>query len=912
VLRTPVLDRDCQTVAIGSLAPFSAADPVETPPPRLSLAGSSVGSRARLTVRLPEPGEVFSGFRLMEELGHGTFARVYLARQEALAGREVAVKLSLKATREPERLARLQHTNVVPVYSVHTQSAVQVICMPFLGRRTLADALLGHRKGQPAPGQSTRKAFATKRGSSIADSRSGRLPAPKSDSSPDIVCDTDPLLRDVPRVLTILKQLAEGLAHAHERGVLHLDLKPANVLLADTGEPMLLDFNLSFDESEGKREVVGGTIPYMAPEQLLDLQSRGKGAIDARTDLYSLGVMAFELLAARHPFPVNARNMTEFGHLIAMREAGPPELREINPEIPAAVESIVRKLLAPKPENRYQTARQLVEDLDRQITDRPLRFAPDRSPTERLNKWRRRNPRALVALVVAAVVAAAGGTGAFAYSEVQRREVGEAESRARRTQDGLDAARLDLVLPNDAAARARGMNAALQLLGEWNLPHDPKWQSKPAFQRVPARQKPILSADIGELLLLTALARWESDRTPAAAAEARYLNELAGGCYADAPPFLVRQRAELDAAIAGQAVEIPELPAPSTARDYFLDGAALFVLGKFDAATRPLEKAIAAQPNHGAAQFLLARCRQHLGQYERAVERYQSAGVLLPKDARPAYFMGISYGNLGRPIAAEECFATAIELDAKFGDAYRARGVARTEQHEFEAAEADFTAALANGASKLQSLHLRAHARKALGDANGAAADLKEAATLTPETDLDYLARSYTRMKAAPRDALKDLQVALEKNPTSLAAMLNLIQLHADALNDDKAARAAAKRLVEIYPEYEMGRALLALTSARLGERDAAIREVEACRKLLDQKGPGNRDPQVICRLSGVYSVLSKHNPADRTEAFKLLKEACRNGLRNLPQLDEDRDLEPIRDSDEFRRIVQSAKELAN
>jgi serine/threonine protein kinase len=373
-LAPPRLPADFRTVALDRV-PLQGSSITDTPPPVSKLAKSSVVSHATTIVEpvsLPEPGEEFCGFQLVEELGRGTFARVYLAKQAALAGRQVAVKVTLKATKEPERLARLQHTNVVPVYSVHEAAPAQVICMPYLGRRTLADALSGYRKSNtPAAGLSTRKGIATKRGSSVAESRSGAtIPQaePKTGTQPAVPAAPNAIVGKVETVLPILLQLADGLAHAHERGVLHLDLKPANVLLADTGEPMLLDFNLSYAEAEGKRDVVGGTIPYMAPEQLHDLRERGKGHVDARTDLYSLGVMAFELLAGKHPFPVTSRTLVEFDGLIATRNRGAPSILEVNPDVPAAVAAIVAKLLAAKPEDRYQSARELREDLDRQLT----------------------------------------------------------------------------------------------------------------------------------------------------------------------------------------------------------------------------------------------------------------------------------------------------------------------------------------------------------------------------------------------------------------------------------------------------------------------------------------------------------------------------------------------------------------
>src|SRR5262249_9503663 len=110
----------------------------------------------------------------------------------------------------------------------------------------------------------------------------------------------------------IVARLAEGLDHAHSRGLLHRDLKPANILLAADGTPMLLDFNLAAErqpdsaEGEIRRAMVGGTIPYMAPEHLDAFNPRGTTApeaVDERADIYALGLILFELLSGEHPFP---------------------------------------------------------------------------------------------------------------------------------------------------------------------------------------------------------------------------------------------------------------------------------------------------------------------------------------------------------------------------------------------------------------------------------------------------------------------------------------------------------------------------------------------------------------------------------------------------------------------------------
>src|SRR6185312_1750904 len=118
----------------------------------------------------------------------------------------------------------------------------------------------------------------------------------------------------VEAVLWLGEQIADGLAHAHERGILHRDLKPANVLLTDDGRPMLLDFNLAEDvkaRGGAERASVGGTLPYMAPEHIEAFSKTGPWTLDGRCDLFSLGVILYELLTGRHPYPLHKKRARE-------------------------------------------------------------------------------------------------------------------------------------------------------------------------------------------------------------------------------------------------------------------------------------------------------------------------------------------------------------------------------------------------------------------------------------------------------------------------------------------------------------------------------------------------------------------------------------------------------------------------
>ena len=903
-----------------------AAMPAVTPPPvgsRLSLsAPGSVATTPAALGTMPEVGETFLGFKLVDELGRGSFARVFLAEQEALAGRQVALKVTLKPNREAERLARLQHANVVPVYSVHAAPPVQVICMPFLGRRTIADQLRLHRLTSstptPTPGRSwhggTRKRNSTVTGSrSRSDSKLALDPASGLFRAPaDVGSEAESFVGDVPAVLRLLRQLADGLAHAHDRGVLHLDLKPANVLLADTGEPMLLDFNLAFDAREPNREVVGGTVPYMAPEQLADFRSRGKGAIDHRTDLYSLGVMAFEMLTGFVPFPVSARALAEFNGLIATRKAGPPSLCEVNPDISPAVEAIVHKLLAPEPADRYQSAADLRQDLDCQLSDRPLTFARDPSVAERFGKWRRRNPKALGRLVAVGLLAVVAGLGTVVHQYAAEQSAAAARQQAQSAHAALETLRLDLITLDDGRRRSAAVARATELLASHGLPADRRWKERSAFARLSGAEQAELAGDLGEVLLLVAHARWQEAKTKTGverrdvAAELLVLNEVAVACFPEgsAPPFLARQRAAF-AATAQTVAPAPDRAAdqPPTARDLFLDAVADVVEGEHRTAVGRLEQAVAAQPLHAAAQFWLAYCRQELGETLAAIERYKVAADLMPNDPRVAFNLGIAFQRLNLPGKAEAEFTRAIELDPADGEAHYERAVTRYWQRKFRDAEADLNEAFTRNASTVRVYSLRVRVREAQGNRDAAAADRAALEAVTPTTDPEFVERGAARLRRDPDAALADFKAAAALNPRSISVLQNLAYVLSEKKKDDAAALAVLTRAVQLHPEYAPVRAGRAVLLARLGKRDDAHREADLARR-------HSTDSGITYQAACAYALTSATHPEDRTKALSLLRWAFRNGFQNSANLDEDPDLAPLRGLPEFAELTDTVKKL--
>jgi serine/threonine protein kinase len=338
----------------------------------------------------PEPGQSFQGFSILAELGRGAFARVFLAREIALGDRLVAIKVSVHGAAEADILGKLQHPGIVPVYSVQqdAQTDLTVVCMPYRGRATLFDVLgrLFDREGKPTRSRSILEAIRGDVGeSALTDDPGG---------APDVgLCHGS----FVDGAVHLGYQLADALAYSHSKGICHSDLKPSNVLITPAGKPMLLDFNLAFD-SQGVERRLGGTLPYMAPEQLRAMGSRAveeRPAVDERSDIFSLGVILFELLSGSLPFgpiPRNRSNEEIRCWLLERQKSGPLSLRQTNDEVDRPLADLVEGCLTRNPEARPQSAAEVAVALRR-----------TRSPARRARRWTRHHrwlTRAAVATVL--------------------------------------------------------------------------------------------------------------------------------------------------------------------------------------------------------------------------------------------------------------------------------------------------------------------------------------------------------------------------------------------------------------------------------------------------------------------------------------------------------------------------------
>jgi len=284
-------------------------------------------------------GKQLGQYRVLGPLGEGGMAAVYRAFDPAL-DRDVALKVlprhfvgdpefSARFQREAKVIARLQHVHILPVHDFGQEDDYTFIVMPFIETGTLADLL----KGRPLP---------------------------------------------LPQILKIISQVGDALSYAHQSGIVHRDIKPSNILIDERGNCLLTDFGVAkMVEATVQLTQTGaiiGTPAYMSPEQIMGER------VDGRSDLYSLGVVLFEMATGRQPYRAETPPAVFVKHL----HDPLPMPRSLNPDIPEAIERVILKTLAKQPTGRFQTATDLVKALEAAIleTTRPAAQVPERNRSE--------------------------------------------------------------------------------------------------------------------------------------------------------------------------------------------------------------------------------------------------------------------------------------------------------------------------------------------------------------------------------------------------------------------------------------------------------------------------------------------------------------------------------------------------
>lgn len=320
-----------------------SANPADTQGASRTISPSSSPKSA------PDLPEIIGRFHVKARLGEGAFGAVYRAHDPQL-DREVALKVpragALQTPRQVERFlrearaaAQLRHPHIVPIHDAGEDGGLHYIAAAFIPGCTLAQAI---------------------------DEEDGPL-KPR-------------------RAAAIVRDLAEALAYAHEHGIVHRDVKPANIMLDEEDRPHLMDFGLAYryevEDQLTRDGAVVGTPAYMAPEQ-----AKGKkGEALPASDQYALGVVLYHLLTGELPFTGPTQVVL---YNVVHQDPEPPRRR--HPGTPRDLETICLKALAKNPEQRYASCHTLAQDLERWIEGEPIR-ARRMGPLERGLRWLRREP----------------------------------------------------------------------------------------------------------------------------------------------------------------------------------------------------------------------------------------------------------------------------------------------------------------------------------------------------------------------------------------------------------------------------------------------------------------------------------------------------------------------------------------
>jgi len=713
-------------------------------------------------------------YTILEELGRGGMGIVYLAEDTRLH-RNVALKVLTvfgahspsfrrRLMREAEAASRLDHPGICRVYEVGEAEGVPFIAMQYVKGETLARRISARRK-------------AASEGMSDAPTSSGasRREAMRAE-------------------VELVEHVARALHTAHESGLVHRDVKPANILVTERGEPVLLDFGLAREvEAEGTSLTwtgqVLGTPGYIAPEHL----KGSPAAIDPRSDVFGLGVTLYECLTLRRPFEAPTREQL-YARILTV---DPPDPRRLNPAISKDLKVVLETALEKDLNRRYRTADDFADDLKRVRERRPIHARPV-SPLGQLVRWARRRPAraALVAVLVIALPLIAG-LGGFVFAHLddiaeQQRQEQEAEVE-RRLEAGFS-----------------------------NLEHGSTQRALEAFDAALVGKKDSVEAVAGTAVALLKAKRAQDcldflDRRAAFLDALPMLHALRDdalrelGHDADVKNIEHTPRTDVECFLAG--MRLVKNCDVEVDRSKFREAVAWFRKAALRAkrARRLYHVQIAHAAGHaalygaGATINLKLRPRADADTREMCREAAQTLCCQWPDSADACYWAGFALLRVDRA-AAEAAARKALALDP---DLPRAWNIIAT-------------------VSRLD------------GKFDEALAAYQKLAELLPRVEPDRVAMGYLALGAfycdieSHRDvpeAIRMFQKALELRPNDRRALhgLGRSYLLSDRLEE---ARKTYEQLIQVEPEVPLGHRQLGVCLCRQGDYPSAITAFEKSRAL--------------------------------------------------------------------------------
>lgn len=691
--------------------------------------------------QFPSVGETLGDFRLVAELGRGVQGRIFLARQQTLSDRPVVLKVTPRRAHEHLSLARLQHTHIIPLHAIYEFPGrnLRAMCLPYLGGATL-DRILQYLQKQPGH---------LRTGLSIVEA----LDAIQSEFPIKIPLQErfrSILARGsyVDALCMIGACLADGLQYAHERHLIHLDIKPSNVLLSADAQPLLLDFHLAvrpLQAGQAPPEWFGGTQDYLSPEhdQAIRAARTGKAipaAVDRRSDIYSLGKLLYVALAGE---TVSAPTLaSKEDHPESHVEELPPSpLRTIHPHISVGLSDIIQKCLAAAPDERYQDAATLATDLRRQLASLPLLGVRNRSLREQWRKWRKRSPHApLVIGLLLAVLVSAAILSSFVLDRWHEAREALAQGQDQLTRhvyrdavntfskanerintlpgfNGLKKSIADNLHLAQCAMAAKDLHDVadnLRFLAGGEKHSEKNRNDLDGQCRQVWEKRALLANADGNLAKLDSELQTRTDlidlgviwsdlrrqlkqrqSSPASLDEENQIfaevERLIGGSN-----VVKRQRALLHGR-SGLPVNLDK-ESSQNAWEYVLLGRSLLRQDRLEQAAGELEKAIELRPQDFWAHFYQGACAYRRKLYPQAAQSFSVAIALIPDSAECYYNRGLAYAGAGSTAAALHDYNRALALKPALGAAALNRGSLYYQEKRYPDAIADLEYALAHGA----------------------------------------------------------------------------------------------------------------------------------------------------------------------------------------------------------------------
>ena len=681
----------------------------------------------------PEAGDDLGDFRLIAEIGRGAIGRTFLASQHSLARRLMVLKVTPLGQDEHLSLARLQHMNIVPLYleQVFPDRNLRVLGMPFLGGASLARILsviecvpVTERTGK------TLLEALDHCGTTLGADYPAHGPYRKYLAQASYV----------QAVCWLGACLADALQYAHDRGLIHLDVKPSNVLIAGDGQPLLLDFHLArapLSPGDPAPERLGGTPGFLSPEQQAAIDAvRTHGvvevAVDGRADIYSLGLLL---------------NVALGGQAETAAAIGRP-LQHCNPQVSPGLSRIVRKALAHDLTERYADAASLALDLRCHLDDLPLRGVANSSWVERWRKWRRRSPAALarglvrLALLMTAIAVSAVP---FVWRQMRDRQIeaalaegGELLGRERYAEAAIALRRgLDLAGGGPTAEPGReALNTALRhVLREKTIVelHDvvnmlrfrfgispPEadearwlharglaiWNArellvKPRGEPGDPKTERRVQTDLIDLALI--LADLRAHRATGHREDASrddVIEILLEAVRAFGPsPALCRDLQSYARAVRRTDIPVVPMPSPRSAWEHYDLGRSYLRSKEYALATEEFRQSIDIQPGEFWPYYFQGICAYRLGRNEAAVAALSTCIALAPKTAECYYNRALAHAALGRDQEAIRDDTRALELSSGFSEAALNRGILLLKAGHHTEALGDFGRARASAAA---------------------------------------------------------------------------------------------------------------------------------------------------------------------------------------------------------------------